>query len=176
MNSFYGTFLSFNYVDIRNQLHKWIGVLLTSCYDYEINNNMLCILIYKHLAYEILKWLAYTFLFSNFNISNFQGGLTSDRPVVKCIYRIFITTWWKICCTEPTLWDKGRKKMYILFIPRRNVLKARVAPRVFRLSFLLTSSISSILTLTGWLDLGSKMARLNVKNMDILEFILRSPS
>jgi hypothetical protein len=24
--------------------------------------------------------------------------------------RIFITTWWKTCCTDPTLWDKGRRK------------------------------------------------------------------
>jgi hypothetical protein len=25
-------------------------------------------------------------------------------------FRIFITTWWKTCCTNPTQWDKDRKK------------------------------------------------------------------
>jgi hypothetical protein len=33
--------------------------------------------------------------------------------------RIFITIWWKTCCTDPTLCEKGRKKKKIHFYLRQ---------------------------------------------------------
>jgi hypothetical protein len=51
------------------------------------------------------------------------GGLTSARrPIVKSICRIFITTWWKTCCADLILWDKGRKNNMIFIADRDLVL------------------------------------------------------